>query len=89
MGYAACFSDALSAVARKRSVVLSTVEVACSVSLHRWDDAYSLSFDIVARLPGIAAAEADKLVAEAHTFCPCSRAFDHDAPAQARAAPPI
>jgi Ohr subfamily peroxiredoxin len=88
MGYAACFSGALSAVARKRSVELSTVEVACSVSLHRSDDAYSLSFDIVARLPGIAAAEADKLVAEAHTFYPYSRAFDHDAPAQARVALP-
>ncbi len=88
MGYAACFSDALSTVARKRGIMLSAVEVTCSVSLCRSDDAQSLSFNIVASLPGIAATEADKLVAEAHTLCPYSRAFDDGAPAQARAAPP-
>ena len=88
MGYAACFSSALSATARRRGVVLSDVEVACSVSLHRADDGYSLSFDIVARLAGLAADEADRLVAEAHAYCPYSRAFAHGAPAQARAAPP-
>jgi len=88
MGYAACFSDALSTVARQRGVVLSVVEVTCSVSLRRSDDAQSLSFDIVAYLPGMEPGAADKLVAEAHTLCPYSRAFDHGAPARARAAPP-
>ena len=85
MGYAACFSSALGAVARRRHVTLSQVEVACSVSLDGSDDAFSLSFDIVAHLPGVAADEADSLVAEAHTFCPYSKAFAHGAPARARA----
>ena len=85
MGYAACFSGALSAVARRRTIALSAVEVTCSVSLHRSGDAYALSFDIVARLPGLAADQADSLVAEAHTFCPYSKAFTHGAPTQARA----
>jgi Ohr subfamily peroxiredoxin len=85
MGYAACFSAAMSAVARRRHVTLSTVEVICSVSLLESDDAFSVSFEIVARLPGMAADEAASLVAEAHTFCPYSKAFTHGAPVHARA----
>jgi Ohr subfamily peroxiredoxin len=85
MGYAACFSAALSAVAQRRGVTLSSVEVTCSVTLHKSDDDDSLSFDIVARLPGLAADEADGLVAEAHTVCPYSKAFTCSAPVRARA----
>jgi Ohr subfamily peroxiredoxin len=85
MGYAAGFSGALSAVARKRSIVLSGVEVTCSVSLYRSNNACSVSFDIVASLPGIATDEADSLVAEAHTVCPYSKAFRDGALGQARA----
>jgi osmotically inducible protein OsmC len=85
MGYAACFSSALGVVARRRRVHLSSVEVTCHVSLDRSDDAFALSFEIIARLPGLAAAEADSLVAEAHTVCPYSKAFTQRAPTQARA----
>ena len=83
MGYAACFSGAVDAVARRRGIALSSTEVTCSVSLHQSDDHYSLSFDIVARLPGVG--EADAIVAEAHTVCPYSKAFTHGAPTHARA----
>jgi Ohr subfamily peroxiredoxin len=85
MGYAACFSSALGAVARRRRIALAAHEVTCSVSLHKAEDDYSLSFEVIARLPGMAAAEADSLVAEAHTYCPYSKAFTHGAPTQARA----
>jgi lipoyl-dependent peroxiredoxin len=85
MGYAACFSSALGAVARRRRIALPAAEVTCNVNLHRADDDYSLSFGIVARLPGMPAAEADSLVAEAHAYCPYSKAFTHGAPTQARA----
>jgi lipoyl-dependent peroxiredoxin len=85
MGYAACFSSALGVVARRRKIALSAVEVTCNVSLDKSDDDYSLSFEIVARLPGVAADEADALVAEAHTVCPYSKAFTHGAPTHARA----
>ena len=85
MGYAACFSSALNVVAHRRKINLSSAEVTCNVSLHRSDDDYSLSFDIVARLPGVAEALADAIVAEAHTVCPYSKAFTHTAPAVARA----
>jgi len=86
MGYAACFSSALSVVARRRKVAVSSVEVTCNVSLDRSGDDYSLSFEIVARLPGVAADEAEAIVAEAHTVCPYSKAFAHGASAHARLA---
>jgi osmotically inducible protein OsmC len=84
-GYAACFSSALAVVARRRNVLMPAAEVTCNVSLHKSDDDYSLSFDIVAHLPGVAADEAEAIVAEAHTVCPYSKAFTHGAPAQVRA----
>jgi osmotically inducible protein OsmC len=86
MGYAACFSGALGVVARRRGLALRDAEVTCNASLHKDDDAYSLSFEIVVRLPSLPAAEAEAVVAEAHTVCPCSKAFAHGAPAVARAA---
>jgi osmotically inducible protein OsmC len=85
MGYAACFSGAVEVVAHRRGIGLSAIEVTCSVSLHRSGDDYSLSFDIVARLPGVAVGEAHVIVAEAHAVCPYSKAFMHGAPTQARA----
>jgi osmotically inducible protein OsmC len=85
MGYAACFSSALGVVARRRRVSLPPAEVTCHVSLDRTGEAFALSFEIIARLPGLATAEADSLVAEAHTVCPYSKAFTHGASAQARA----
>lgn len=88
MGYAACFSGALHAVARRRRIALSAAEVTCNASLHKSEEAFSVSFEIVVRLPGLAAKEADSLVAEAHAFCPYSKAFTHGAPAQARAEHP-
>jgi Ohr subfamily peroxiredoxin len=86
MGYAACFSSALSTVARRRKIALSPVVVTCNVSLDRSDEVFSLSFEIFARIEGMTAEEAESLVAEAHTVCPYSKAFTHGAPAVAKAA---
>jgi len=85
MGYAACFSSALHAVARRRRVTLVPAEVTCEVSLERDDGGYALAFDIRVRLSGMAPDAADELVAEAHRFCPYSRAFTQGAPTAARA----
>jgi lipoyl-dependent peroxiredoxin len=85
MCYAACFSEALSSVARRRRVRLAGIDVSCQVKLHRVDGQFSLSFEIAARLPGLAVAEATSLVDEAHTFCPYSKAFTLGADAKVRA----
>jgi len=86
MGYAACFSSALGVVARRRKIALPAVEVTCNVSLRQSDDGYSLSFEIAARLPGVARDAAEAIVAEAHAVCPYSKAFTQGAPAFARTA---
>jgi lipoyl-dependent peroxiredoxin len=86
MGYAACFSGALSVVAGRRKIALSAAKVTCNATLHKSGDDYTLSFDIVAQLPGVEAVEAQAIVAEAHVVCPYSKAFTHGAPTQARAA---
>jgi Ohr subfamily peroxiredoxin len=86
MGYAACFLSALSTVAGRRKISLPPVEVTCNVSLDRSGEAFSLSFEIFAKIAGMAAEEAESLVAEAHTVCPYSKAFTHGAPAVAKAA---
>ena len=84
-GYAACFSSALAVVARRRNVLMPAAEVTCNVSLHKSGDDYSLSFEIVARLPGVPSDEAEAIVAEAHTVCPYSKAFTQGAPTHAHA----
>ncbi len=86
MGYAACFAGALGVVARRRGLSLADAGVTCNASLHKDEDAFSLSFEIVVSLPSLPAAEAEAVVAEAHTVCPYSKAFAHGAPAVARAA---
>jgi Ohr subfamily peroxiredoxin len=85
MGYAACFSSALGVVARRRGVTLTGLEVTCNASLHRDDDAFFLSFEVVACLPGMSQEEADSIVADAHSVCPFSKAFVHGAGARGRA----
>lgn len=85
MGYAACFSSALAIVAHQHKIALPSANIACTATLDRSDQGYALSFDIVAKLPGLAPEEADRLVAEAHMTCPYSKAFAHGAPACARA----
>jgi len=85
MGYAACFSSALGAVAQRRHLTLTGVEVTCNASLHRDDDAFALSFEIVAHVPGLDPEQANSIVAEAHTVCPYSKAFGRGVDTQARA----
>ena len=85
MGYAACFASALGVVARGQKIALAEPVVTCQVSLHKDDDGFSLSFEIVADLPDLPRPQAERLVAEAHAICPYSKAFAQGAPAQVRA----
>ena len=85
MGYAACFSSALGVVARQHHLTLTGVEVTCKTNLHRDGDAFALTFEITAHLPGLDPEQADAIVAEAHTVCPYSKAFAHGVDTRARA----
>ncbi|MAQ14392.1 MAG: organic hydroperoxide resistance protein [Sandaracinus sp.] len=74
-GYAACFSSAITHVARQKKLSVGSVEVDTAVSIGPIaGGAFGLAVTIVAHLPELSAAEADALVAEAHAVCPYSNA---------------
>ena len=85
LGYSACFASAVGAVAKKRGADIEGLDVTCRATIGKEGEAFALSFEIEARLPKLAQADADALVAEAHEVCPYSRAFRHTAPASAKA----
>ena len=80
-GYAACFHNALRAVARTRKV--DVTDSAVSVTVHiggTLADGYRLSVTIEAEMPGVDRETAQQVLDGAHDRCPYSRALrgDHD-----------
>ncbi len=77
-GYSACFLGALHFVAGKEKVKLSSdTTVTASVGIGPRDDGtgFGIEVSLVASLPGIDRAVAEKLVAAAHIVCPYSHAM--------------
>ncbi|WP_406639397.1 organic hydroperoxide resistance protein [Amycolatopsis sp. WGS_07] len=73
-GYSACFLSALQAVARQAKVALPAATVTGSVSVFKKDAGFQLGVRLDVTLPGLAKAEADQLVEQAHQVCPYSNA---------------
>ena len=73
-GYAACFAGAIGFVANQQHKKLSDVQVTGHVTFGKLDDAFQLAVQLDVHLPGVAKAEAEKLVEQAHQVCPYSRA---------------
>jgi Ohr subfamily peroxiredoxin len=73
-GYSACFHSAMRIAAREAKITLRDDIVTASVDLVRGEDGYHLAAAIVAELPGLDQATADRLVAAAHQRCPYSKA---------------
>ncbi len=73
-GYSACFGGAIDAVAKSQGVNISEVKVQADVSLHKDDNAFSISVVINATLAGVDQPTAEKIVAAAHQVCPYSKA---------------
>lgn len=73
-GYAACFSGALGAVAGQQGVDVSESEVTAEVVFGKTDSGFGLAVNITASVPGVDAETAQKLVEQAHQFCPYSKA---------------
>lgn len=75
-GYAACFGGAVAFAAGLDKIPLSAknVRVTATVNLHKDDAGFSLSVSLNAELAGIDQAQAEALVAKAHTICPYSKA---------------
>lgn len=73
-GYSACFLSALKLVAGKRKVETNGAAVTAEVSLGTAGEAFGLAVKLLVSLPGLDAAKARELAAEAHTVCPYSNA---------------
>lgn len=75
-GYSACFGGAIGAAAALAKVPLrgQDIKVTATVNLNKDDSGYFLDVTLNAELNGVDQAQAEKLVATAHTICPYSKA---------------
>lgn len=75
-GYSACFDSALNLVIRKAKAQTGTTSVTAHVGLGPdGQGAYGLIVTLDVHIPGIDAAAAAQLVAQAHQVCPYSAAI--------------
>jgi osmotically inducible protein OsmC len=75
-GYSACFGGAIAAAAGLAKVTLrnSDIKVTATVNLNKDDSGYYIDVTLNAELNGVEQAQAEALVAKAHTICPYSKA---------------
>lgn len=74
-GYAACFDSSLEFLARRDGVQLQGTAVDAQVSLVATDEGpFRLEVALGVEIAGLSQADAEALVAEAHTVCPYSQA---------------
>jgi Ohr subfamily peroxiredoxin len=77
-GYSACFIGAMKAVAARQKLALpSDVSIKADVSIGPMtgkEGAFGIAVAMAVSVPGMAKAEAEKLVATAHQVCPYSNA---------------
>jgi len=76
-GYAACFHGSMILALRKARIDASRATVACAVTINRdpEDKGYVLSVKLTATLSNLERTQAEKIVAQAHQFCPYSKAI--------------
>ncbi len=73
-GYAACFGEAVKAMAKKEGLAPASVSIHSTVNLNKDDSGFYLSAALNAEIPGISQGDAEKLVGLAHQICPYSKA---------------
>jgi osmotically inducible protein OsmC len=75
-GYSACFGGAIGAAASLNKVPLkmADIKVTTTVRLHKEESGFFIDASLSCELAGIDQAQAAKLVAQAHTICPYSKA---------------
>ena len=80
-GYGACFQGALGLVAKKEGIDTDRSELEIAIGFGP-DPAgsFALTADITARIPGVDAETAQRLVEAAHEVCPYSRATRGNVP---------
>ena len=75
-GYSACFGGAIGLAASLAKIPLkpADIKVTATVNLNKDDSGFFLDVTLNAELNGVAQAQAEALVAKAHTICPYSKA---------------
>ncbi|HKQ48020.1 MAG TPA: organic hydroperoxide resistance protein [Phycisphaerae bacterium] len=75
-GYSACFGGAIKAAAGLAKIPVSAndIKVTAIVNLNKDESGYFLDVTLNSELDGVDQAQAESLVAKAHTICPYSRA---------------
>jgi osmotically inducible protein OsmC len=77
-GWSACFGSAIAAAAASIAKIplrLGDIKVTTTVSLHKDDSGFFLDAKLNGDLKGVEQAQAEQLVATAHTICPYSKAI--------------
>jgi len=75
VGYAACFENALAAVARRRKLEVDDVEIDSKVMLVTGEErSFTIAVELAVTLPSIEGNAAAELVEAAHKVCPYSNA---------------
>ncbi len=75
VGYAACFEGALAAIARRRNLEASDVEIDSKVMLKTGEDrSFEIGVELAVTLPSVEGEGAVELVRAAHQVCPYSNA---------------
>lgn len=77
IGYAACFNQAVIALAKKHGLDLATAnaaKVGVAVTLNAGDDGFSLAAEITLKVPGMDKSKEQALLEDAHQMCPYSKA---------------
>lgn len=74
-GYAACFGNAITHIARQAKVNVSELTVDAQVDLAQNEESlFTLVVALRTNLPGASQEQAEEIVAKAHHICPYSRA---------------
>jgi len=73
-GYASCFGNALTLVARRMKVQTGPVTITAHVSLGQVGYTYGLAVELVAAIPDLPRDQGEALLRAAHEVCPYSNA---------------
>ena len=74
-GYAACLGGAIDYMANQLKLKPSSVEVNTAVGIGKDATGFGLKVDHDIRVSGLSQADAEKIVAAGHKFCPYSKAI--------------
>jgi osmotically inducible protein OsmC len=73
-GYAACFGGAMAYIAGQQKIEMGELAIDNEVKLNQDDGGFFISVQMHIKLPQMEQKAAEKLVSDAHQFCPYSKA---------------